>query len=292
MRFATILPARRPARAPRRWTRRGLLGGLAAGIALPLALTAASGGAAAFAASGPSGASGATPNGVASMTPAQALATAASTLQAQANLVIVGTATGNGSRSHLDFKSAEHGTESAGTIAASAGAKALTIRFVILPADVYVQGGKGFWSQTLAGDKSLTKRKRKHLVRLLAGVWIELSPKQGSAFLAGFGSLTNPEQFTASLLGAQGLSAWGSPRTIDGLTAIPAITSTGNAVWLPETGPVLPVELTSGTASSAVGATGASGSSASSSSTAPGSDLHFNYPSSLTVSPPPRATKL
>lgn len=269
---------------------RGRRGSALAAVAAACGLAAAVAGATASGAvTGTTGATGAS-NGVQNMTPTAALAAAASALATQPNVVAVGTASEGDTQVRIDDKSSDSGADSAATviIKAEAGGKtaSLAVRFVKLPTAVYLDGGKGFWQLSLAADKSLSAKKRDRLAKELAGVWIKYTPTQAQGLTKSFASVTNAANLAVAGTKAAGVLTWGPPEVIGGVTAIAVISSEGDALWLPESGPILPLELTSGAATTAVGATGASGSSGASSA---GSRLAFSYPATLTISAPARS---
>jgi hypothetical protein len=218
-------------------------------------------------------------NGVDSMTPALALHAAAAALKVAPNVVLhgdlltvspgpherfaAGVAARQGlaaesspapSRQSLVFvvKSANHDTESSGTIVSSSAAEGFagTLHFVLTPAIDYFWGGSSFWTTVLA-HQQLTAAQRAALVKAAAGVWIAVPAAQGAAVSRALGAITEPATLAQELVVTTGPLRKGTPKVIEGVRALPVVltrsdlfgNSNGVDVWVSTVGAPLPLEV-------------------------------------------------
>lgn len=152
---------------------------------------------------------------------------------------------------------------------------------------------------------------RDQLLAKVLGRWVEVSGTQdkglGVGLLDNEGATTLIRNYTKT----SGFALFGPARAIDGVTSLPVVTSELYTTWLPESGPILPIEVSFGNATTAVGASGASGATGPTGATATtgasGSSgsagallgasstngaLHFSYPATLSVHAPAHPVKL
>lgn len=234
-----------------------------------------------------------TSNGVTSLTPAAALAAAAGNLRTAPNIDLRGSETATGVTIRLDLESAHAGKELAGSISIRIPRtrSVTTVRYVSLPSAFYVDGDKAFWTSLVASDSKLSPAQQQQLVATLAGKWLRQSKAQAKSLTKGFGPLANPRRFALSLLAPTGLLAIGTAIPLAGVEAVPVLAGNGSATWLPETGPLLPIEITSGIESLKLAPVGSVVPGANKASTVVSSGVfRFAYPAALAITAPARST--
>ncbi len=224
-------------------------------------------------------------NGIASMSPTQALDEAGSALAVAQNIVIRGASTtAKGQSLGFSARSVHQGSESSGLISSSSSALGFAgkLYFVITPKSDYLWGTPGFWRAAFTSQKFTATLETK-VLKAVSDTWIEIPASQGASFMGSFRVLTDPTVIAHALITHKGSPTTGGTHVVDKVDSllIQVQGSTvfgfdkGDDVWVSTVGAPLPVE---------VDATGL-----------PAGDegsVTLTYPGKLTVVPPKHAETL
>jgi len=212
--------------------------------------------------------------GIASLPAGKVLAQAEAALKQANNVWLLGGLVENGAKFGLNIKSANRGTESAGSVDSQSASLGFvgTLKFVETATAVYLNADSHFWNKALAGS-NLSPTVLKHVLTVISNRWIEYTGSSAASFKTGFSKLTNPVQLAGLFAGNTGTLSKGAATVKRGQNVLPIHSSKGGTLYVALTGPPLPVELDGGSGNS-------------------GGTLLFRYPGTVNIQPPAQSETL